>query len=212
MSGLAAWWLWVAVAAAGALHGLHPASGWPLLAACATRDRRQVLRGLPLLALGHLAAMACVAAAVPLRVPGGPWMCAVLLLVLVAAGGMGWGLRGGRALPAGRAQAVGLVLVGCSLAMLEGTGLVLVPALGAICGRNGAVAAPLVSVLAAAVLHLAAMLASGALVAVVVAQGWRGRAAWRAWPTSRWLRGTTSTDVRPSRGRGAVRGQRSSTL
>ena len=64
------------------------------------------------------------------------------------------GRRGGPTLSAGRAQAVGLGLGGCSLPMLQGTGLVLVPVLGAMCGRDGAVAAPLVSALPAAVLRL----------------------------------------------------------
>lgn len=178
MNGLAAAaWPWLAMAAAGALHGLHPASGWPLLVACGVHQRRPWWCGLPLLALGHLVAMAWVAAAAWRGLSASPWLAGGVLLVVGAAW---WGRRGARARSSAAVRAIGLVAGGCSLAMLQGTGLMLVPALGLLCGREGAAAAPLLSALAAAALHLAAMLAVSALVAQGVARAGASGAACRA--------------------------------
>lgn len=69
MDGIAAW---LAVAAAGALHGLHPASGWPLAAACARRagPRDGAVLALPAaVALGHGALMVLLAATTVLDLP-----------------------------------------------------------------------------------------------------------------------------------------------
>jgi len=61
-------WGWVAVAGAGALHGVNPAAGWMLAAGWGVRtgDRRGALRALVPIATGHAASVAVVATAVAL--------------------------------------------------------------------------------------------------------------------------------------------------
>ena len=63
MSGL---WPWVLMALLGAYHGLNPAMGWLFAVALGMQegDRRAVLRALPPIALGHEAAIALAAALV----------------------------------------------------------------------------------------------------------------------------------------------------
>ena len=59
-------WLWLSVAGVGALHGLNPATGWMFAAAWGVRsgDRRQVLRALVPIALGHALSVGLLAGAV----------------------------------------------------------------------------------------------------------------------------------------------------
>jgi hypothetical protein len=63
MGGL---WPWVLMALLGAYHGLNPAMGWLFAVALGMQegDRRAVLRALPPIALGHEAAIAVAAALV----------------------------------------------------------------------------------------------------------------------------------------------------
>ena len=65
---MASLWPWLAVAGAGALHGLNPAAGWMFAAAWGvrSRDRAQALRALLPIAAGHATSVALVAAAVAL--------------------------------------------------------------------------------------------------------------------------------------------------
>ena len=65
---MASLWPWLAVAGVGALHGLNPATGWLLAAAWGvrSRDRRQALRALLPIGVGHAASIALVAGAVAL--------------------------------------------------------------------------------------------------------------------------------------------------
>ncbi|MCY4756327.1 hypothetical protein [Pelomonas aquatica] len=69
-------WPWLAVAGAGALHGLNPCTGWALAAACGRRDRRLAWRALLPLALGHAASVGLVAALVAagLAMDRLPWL------------------------------------------------------------------------------------------------------------------------------------------
>lgn len=154
-------WPWFVLAGAGALHGLNPATGWGL-AAC-SRDARGAL--LPI-ALGHAAAVGGVAVlvALGLSTDGGQLLCGALLLL---------------ALLARRAKA-GLALWSCLVASAQGSGLMLVPALVPLClsaspAREITASGSLVLALAAVAVHLAAMMA----VTAVLALG--GRAAWRKW-------------------------------
>jgi hypothetical protein len=169
-------WPWLAVAALGALHGLNPASGWLLAAACGlrSRDRSQALRTLLPLALGHAASVALVGAAVVLglamdraavQAAAGGLLAAVVVLHLA-------GRRRGRAhASAGRAGHAGLALWSFMVSTGHGAGLMLVPALVPLCmdgAPAGAAAAPgsLVLALAAVGVHTAAMLAvTGAMAA-----------------------------------------------
>ena len=59
-------WPWLAIAGAGALHGLSPATGWMLAAACGVhaRDEAQARRALGPIAFGQLASMSALAWAV----------------------------------------------------------------------------------------------------------------------------------------------------
>ncbi|KQW46575.1 MULTISPECIES: hypothetical protein [unclassified Roseateles] len=154
-------WPWLALAGAGALHGLNPATGWGL-AAC-SRDPRRAL--LPL-ALGHAAAVGGVAVLVALggSMAAGVWLCGLLLLLALA-------LR--------RAKA-GLALWSGLVASVHGSGLMLVPALVPIClsaspAREITASGSLLLALAAVAVHMATMMA----VTAVMALG--GRAAWRRW-------------------------------
>lgn len=161
MAGAAALWPWLAVAAAGALHGLNPATGWGL-AACSHDVRRALLP----LALGHAAAVGGVAALVALGGPMAavPWLCAGLLAVAL--------LR--------RRTRAGLALWSCLVASLHGSGLMLIPALVPLClsaspAREITASGSLALALAAVAVHMAAMLG------VTAAMALGGKAVWRRW-------------------------------
>lgn len=148
-------WPWLVLAGAGALHGLNPATGWGL-AAC-SRDARAAL--LPI-ALGHAAAVGGVAAVVALGLSASAaplqWACGGLLLVALL-------LRRARA---------GLALWSCLVASAHGSGLMLVPALVPLClsaspAREITASGSLLLALAAVAVHMAAMLAVTAALALV---------------------------------------------
>lgn len=162
-------WAWLAVAAAGALHGLNPLCGWLPAALCGarSRDRREVWRALRPIAFGHAMAIAIVAATVaispamdrrPMLLAAGALLCVVLLLRAPA--------RTGATLGAFVAAAV------------HGTGLMLVPALVPLCIGDSAAAritasGSLVLAIAALAVHMAAMLAVTVVVALGVGEGAR---------------------------------------
>jgi hypothetical protein len=154
-------WPWLAVAGAGALHGLNPCSGWALAAACGMRsgDARQVLASLRPIAAGHAAAVAAVAALVAWAgsrdglpvLAGGAALCGALLL---------WRRRRG-----------GLAASAFAAATLQGGGLMLVPAFIPLClsaspARELTASGSLTLALAAVGVHLAAMLTVTAGVAL----------------------------------------------
>ena len=162
-----AWWSWLAVAGAGVLHGLNPATGWPF-AACwhALADGRGgTWRALLPIALGHAASVAFVAGTVlfgvAMRREAMIAAAAAVLAVLVAARLRRW--RAARlAVPAAHA---GLALWSFTLATVQGAGLMLVPALMPLCLGAGGPAAtrgfgPLATALGVVAVHMAAMLAT----------------------------------------------------
>ncbi|MFG6463411.1 hypothetical protein ACG04Q_17690 [Roseateles sp. DXS20W] len=155
------WWPWLAVAGAGALHGLNPCSGWALAAACGMRsgDARQVLASLRPIAMGHAAAVAAVAALVAWAgsrdglpvLAGSAALCGALLL---------W-----------RRQRGGVAASAFAAATLQGSGLMLVPAFIPLClsaspARELTASGSLALALAAVGVHMAAMLAVTAGVAL----------------------------------------------
>ncbi len=172
-------WPWLVVAGLGALHGLNPAGGWPLAAAWGvrSRDRTQALRALLPIAAGHLVSMALVGAAVV-------WGLAMDRVVLqVLAGGLftvaviinlsGRMPQVARA-PAGHA---GLALWSFMMSTAHGAGLMLVPALVPLCAGVAPVleltgSGPLALALAAAGIHMAAMLAVTGMLAIGVCRGY----------------------------------------
>jgi hypothetical protein len=156
MSGL---WPWLALAGAGALHGLNPATGWGL-AACSSDARRALLP----IALGHAAAVGGVAVLVTLGVSTSAtplqWACGGLLLLAL--------LR--------RRRRAGLALWSCLVASAHGSGLMLVPALVPLClsaspAREITASGSLMLALAAVAVHMAAMLAVTAALAGVGSRG-----------------------------------------
>lgn len=155
------WWPWLAVAGAGALHGLNPCSGWALAAACGMRsgDARQVLAALQPIAAGHAASVAAVAALVA-------WAGSMEGLPVLAAGA---GLCGALLLWLRRRG--GLAAGAFAAATLQGGGLMLVPAFIPLClsaspAREITASGSLALALAAAGVHLAVMLAVTAGVAL----------------------------------------------
>lgn len=173
-------WPWLAVAAAGALHGLHPASGWALAAWPARGEA--AWRALLPIGLGHLASILTVALAVPATLSLGvafePLLAqgaaaVVLLVVLVRH----WRARlRGRASPHARRTGLGLW---CFMAgTAHGAGWMLVPALAPLCvggapGREITASGSLLLCMAAVAVHQASMLAATAVMAVAARQGVR---------------------------------------
>lgn len=156
-------WPWLAVAAAGALHGLNPATGWGLVA-CSARQHRALWA----VALGHAASVGGVAIVIALGLSDSAapllWASGGLLLVALLL----------------RRRATGLALWSCLMASAHGSGLMLVPALVPIClsaspAREITASGSLMLALAAVAVHLVAMMAVTALLAL------GGRAAWRKW-------------------------------
>lgn len=186
-------WPWVAVAAAGAVHGLNPATGWALAAARA-QARVSLLRALAPIALGHLASVAMVAAAVPAALQLGVGFHPLLLQGVAAAWLLVLLVRHWRARAARRACApwgrTGTALWSFIAGTAHGAGWMLVPALASVCGGDGAAreitaSGSMVLALAAVGVHLATMLATTAMVAAGARVG--ARAGW-AWLQSRVLR------------------------
>ena len=153
MSGGLGLWPWLAVAGAGALHGLNPCTGWALAAACGVRSRdgRQALRALGPIALGHAASVGAVAAAVALGVAMDAlwWVAGAAVLALR------WRSHAGQ---------LGVALASFIASTVHGSGLMLVPAFVPLClsaspAREITASGSLLLALAAVAVHLAAMLA-----------------------------------------------------
>jgi len=164
---------WLAVAAAGALHGLNPATGWLLAAASGVRagDRGHALRALVPIGVGHAASIALVAGAVTLGLALDRTVLQAAaggLLLVAASVHVARRAKSRLRAPAGNA---GLALWSFMMATAHGAGLMLVPALVPICTADAS-AGPITSsgslflALAAVALHGAAMLAvTGAIAA-----------------------------------------------
>ena len=170
-------WPWLAVAAAGALHGLNPLTGWALAAwrpALGTQARP--LRLLWPIAAGQVGAVLAVACAVPLALRWGfvfePWalqaLAAGLLVLLVLH-------HFPRAQPGHAAprRSVALGLWSFVVGIGHGAGWMLVPALASFCAsampaREITASGSLLLGLAAVGVHLAAMLATAAAMAAGV--------------------------------------------
>lgn len=163
---VAALWPWLAVAAVGALHGLNPAGGWLLAAACGVRagDRAQVVRALVPIGGGHLLSVGLVVAAVTAGVADyGVWMVGGALLLWV-----------GALVLRKRRGAASLAVSAFIASTLYGAGLMLVPAVASVClsgtpARELVASGSIVIGVAAVGVHMLAMLAvTGVLAAVVI--------------------------------------------
>ncbi|WP_240475830.1 hypothetical protein [Herbaspirillum rhizosphaerae] len=178
---MSTFWPWLAVAGAGALHGLNPCTGWMFAVAWGlrSRNRRQALRALlPTLmpiAVGHAASVALVAVAVALgmEMERITWKVAAGVLLAALALYAACRLSGHKARPARTPSThAGLALWSCLMSTLHGAGLMLVPALVPLCLSNSpareiTASGSLLLALAAVGVHMAAMLAVTAAMAVV---------------------------------------------
>lgn len=170
-------WPWLAVAGAGALHGLNPCTGWGLAALCGLRagDARQALRALGPIALGHAASVAAVAVSV--AVLGGSMAALAPLagIAALAAFMLLWRQRRG-----------GIAAGAFAAATLQGSGLMLVPALVPLClgaspAREITASGSLTLALAAVGVHMAAMLATTGVAAYAAGAGLDALRGW-PWP------------------------------
>jgi len=173
-------WPWLAVAGAGALHGLNPASGWLLAAArgAQQQNRAQMLRSLASIAVGNAASIALVAGSVALglgmdrsvlQIGAGMLLIAVMAIHFLGHKGDATRVR----LPTGHA---GLALWSFIMATAHGSGMMLVPALVPLCigdspAREITASGSLTMALAAVALHTAAMLAVTGVIAKVARRG-----------------------------------------
>ncbi len=194
-------WPWVTLAGAGALHGLNPANGWLPAVACSgrgravaqahARDGQCVLRGLaPRLlpmAVGHTASIGLVAALLSQGWPKGDIVCCVLpVAMLLAAIALLHARRRGvcpwHSFSGGRGV---LALWSFAATTVHGTGMMLLPVWVPICLSDSPAKAvnasgSLLLGLAAAGVHLAAMLAAMAAAAAGTRAGLRAmRLGWR---------------------------------
>lgn len=167
-------WPWLLVAGAGALHGLHPASGWPLASACAVRGRDWRMAGkaiLPL-AIGHIIAVALFAAAVMFGVSLSPRLMTVLAAAALLVAVVHWLTRRHPTPSHKHVPAFCLGFSAFLLAHLHGAGWLLLPALLPLCtaattthtfpGMDPRVA----TTLAVVAVHTAAMIATAAPLAI----------------------------------------------
>ena len=174
--------LWSAVVASGLYHGINPAMGWPLAVSAGLMERssRAVLAALGYLAAGHLLAM--LVAIVPFAVLAAlfAWQREVQIGagVLVIGFGAFQLLRRRHPRVLARIRPARLGLWSFSVAIAHGAGLMLVPIYLGICrpsdldrGHEAAGAlinANLDMALVVSVVHAAAMIAVGGLLAWLV--------------------------------------------
>ena len=175
---------WLAIAGAGALHGLSPANGWLLASACGVqaRDDAEARRALGPIAVGQVAAMSALACAFSLGVSLDRALMRDLAVTLVVAAALSlWLRRAGRPLRVGTAaRRAGIALWSFGAASAQGAGLMLIPALVPLCAGGAAargLAVPGSWAIAAAivVVHTAAMLCTTGVVATGVCRGLRVR-------------------------------------
>lgn len=169
-------WPWLAVAGAGALHGMNPASGWVFAAALACHDKRRAIPALIPIAIGHMASLGLVAAAVVYGLPMNRVVLAIAIGLLLVLGGIH--CIGRKTLPmmAAPASQAGLALWSLVVSTAHGTGLMLVPAFVPLCMTGspaGQITASgsLLLASAAAGVHMAAMLITTGVLAI---QGRKG--------------------------------------
>lgn len=167
---------WLAVVLLGAFHGLNPGMGWLFAVSFGLqeRDRGALLRALPPIAVGHELAVAPVAVAVAVFSSAVTRAVVVGVLAAVLVGFGAYLLLRTR-----HFTWVGMRLSRWELAWwsflmstVTGAGLMLTPVLLSQAPRAGtleqALAGPVELALAAALVHGLAMLATSAVVAVVV--------------------------------------------
>jgi len=178
-------WPWLTVAGAGALHGVNPASGWLFAAALACHDKKQAIRALIPIAIGHMASLGLVAITVVYGLPMSPVLLTIVVGLLLVAGGIH--CIGKTALPslATPVSHAGLTLWSLVVSTVHGTGLMLVPAFIPLC-MTGSLAGQITAsgsillAFAAAGVHMMAMLITTGVMAVHGSKGLHATATlWR---------------------------------
>jgi hypothetical protein len=171
---------WLAVAGAGALHGLSPANGWLLAAACGVhaRDDAQARRALAPIAFGQIASMGVLAFAFSLGVSLDRALLRDLAVALLVVASLWlWLRRAGPPLRIGTpVRHAGIALCSFLAASAQGAGLMLIPALVPLCAGGAAARAigfpgSLALALTTVGIHSAAMLFTTGLVATGVCRG-----------------------------------------
>jgi hypothetical protein len=179
--------LWLAVVVSGIYHGLNPAMGWPLAVSAGLMGggRRDLLAALGLLALGHLLAMAGILLPFTLMAAIVEWQRPIRIGAALIVIAFGLWLLVHRRHPRfiARIRPTQLALWSFAVATAHGAGLMLVPIYLGICRANeldrGHHAARvlmggnLATGLTVAVVHTAAMIVTGGLVALLV-HAWLG--------------------------------------
>ncbi|MFD2052847.1 hypothetical protein ACFSQT_06905 [Mesorhizobium calcicola] len=174
--------LWLAVIASGIYHGVNPGMGWPLAVSAGLFGRRasELFRALGLLAVGHFVAM------IGILLPFGAMLTLIVWerqiriaagLIVIAAGiYLLINRRHPRVLA--RIPPKQLALWSFAAATAHGAGLMLVPIYMGLCqareldaGHQAAatlVTDNLIAATAVSVVHTAAMIASGGIIAIAV--------------------------------------------
>jgi hypothetical protein len=165
---------WLAIAGAGALHGLSPANGWLLAAACGVhaRDEAEARRALRPIAFGQLASMLVLACAFSIGVSVDRALIREIAVALLAAASLWlWLRRTGLTRRVGAPiRDTGIALWSFVAASAQGAGLMLIPALVPLCAgaplaHGFAVPRSLAIALASVALHTGAMLFTTGLAA-----------------------------------------------
>ncbi|TAN32042.1 hypothetical protein EPN29_09945 [bacterium] len=169
------WWPWAALVLLGAYHGINPGMGWLFAVARGLQEqsRNAVLSSLLPIALGHEASIVIVVIAVSLTEQFAPPYLVRLIAALVLVSFGAYKLARPRSHPKGFGMRVGFMgLVGWSFLMssAHGAGLMLAPVLLGLPISAAYHSLREISLLAvaAASLHVAAMLFVMGVVSVVV--------------------------------------------
>jgi hypothetical protein len=169
------WWPWAALVLLGAYHGVNPGMGWLFAVArgLQERSRKAVLTSLLPIAIGHEASIVLVVIAVSLTEQFLPPYLIRLIAALVLISFGAYKLLKPRSHPGGFGMRVGFVgLTGWSFLMstAHGAGLMLAPVLLGlpVYGAFHSLRELSLQAVAAASLHVAAMLLVMGLVSVIV--------------------------------------------
>ncbi|MDX8517380.1 hypothetical protein [Mesorhizobium dulcispinae] len=174
--------LWLAVVASGIYHGVNPGMGWPLAVSAGLLDRRtgELFRALGLLATGHFVAMLGILLPFGAMLTLIAWERQIRIaagLIVVAAGVyLLFNRRHPRVLV--RIPPAQLALWSFAAATAHGAGLMLVPIYLGLCqtgehdvGHQAAAtlaAGNLITAITVSMVHTAAMVASGGIIAIAV--------------------------------------------
>jgi hypothetical protein len=187
--------LWLTVVASGIYHGLNPAMGWPLAVSAALmgKGRRHLFFALGLLALGHLLAMAAILLPLTLLTAIVRWQRGLRIgaALLVIAFGLWLLVHRRHPRVIARIRPTQLMLWSFAVATAHGAGLMLVPIYLGLCrvqetdrghlAASALIGGDLATALAVSVVHTAAMILTGGLIAMLV-HAWLGmRFLTRSW-------------------------------